>query len=67
MELNVEGLEMQKRRENGKFSVFFADDGKTLATVYAKHFFEFFQKMVWFIGFGVTVCELSWVEIFENC
>ena len=54
--------------------VFFADDSKTFVTVYPKHLksapkdlFEFFQKIVWFIGFGVTVCEIPTVEISKNC
>ena len=46
-----------------------AGESKALITVEAKYlksapisFFEFFQKMVGLIGFGVTVCEISRVE-----
>ena len=34
--------------------------------MHLKGLFEFFQKMVWFIGFGVTVCEISKVEILKT-
>ena len=52
-ELNLEGLEMQKWKQNGTFFVSFPDDSKTLVTVWAKHFkkctlkdlFDLFQKM----------------------
>ena len=31
-----------------------------------KDLFAFFQKIVWLIGFGVTVCELSRVQNTEK-
>ena len=52
------------------FFVFFPDDRKRIWAhfgqniyVYLKDLTEFFQKMVWLIGFRVTVCEMLRVEI----
>ena len=46
----------------------FANDNKTAGTVIQKDLFEFFQKMVWFIDFGVTICEIPRVDKYlKNC
>ena len=57
---------------NGSFFVFSATDSKKLVTVWAKYLIrlkdllECFQKMVWLIGSGVTVCEILRAEISEK-
>ena len=53
------GFMIIKMSKNGSFFVFFADNSK----VHLKDLFEFFQKMIGLIGFGVTVCKLSKVAI----
>ena len=55
------GVMAIKISKNVSFFVIFADDSKTL--VHLKDLLEFFQKMAWLIGLGVTVCEISRVEI----
>ena len=34
--------------------------------MYLKDLFEFFQKMVWFIGLGVIAPEISTAEIYKK-
>ena len=57
------GVMIIKMSRKAHFFVFFADNSK----VHLKDLFEFFQKMIGLIGFGVTVCKLSKVEISKKC
>ena len=34
--------------------------------MHLKDYIEFFEKMVWLVGFGVTACETLRVEISEK-
>ena len=56
--------------KNGLFSVFSADDRikkfQQISLVHLKDIAECFQKMLWLIGFGTTVCEILRVKILEK-
>ena len=50
MELNFEGLEMQKWKKNGLLLVFFADDSKKLFTVKTKHLKSTPKRSFWVLS-----------------
>ena len=50
MKLNVESLEILKWKKKGTFFVCFADDSKTLVTVYAKHLKSPTKRSSWFLS-----------------
>ena len=50
IEMNFEGLEIQKWKENGAFFVLFADDSKTSVTVYAKRLQSAPKRTFWVLS-----------------
>ena len=74
MKLHFEGIEMQKWKKWHIICIFCWRQqkishslDKTFRKVHLKDLFEFFQKMVWYIGFGIIICKKSRVEISKNC
>ena len=57
MELNFQGLQMQmQKKKKGTFLVFFADDNKTLVTVYVKHL----KIVLLMVAYNATSHNIFW-------